>query len=152
MLKHHGTRVRLPPPPFPSLVGYRMMKQTPAKQGVAHAIPCWHLLQRFLQRFSVNRFCASCGSLKVGVGHINVMPHRHRLGVASPFRHNRQRKFSGQVSLTARPHRVPEARPRLKAGTTDNLCQRSPQVGVPPTAGALGASPILFRHDVLSPS
>ena len=45
------------------------------------ALRCVRVLRRFLRRFCLVRFRGRYGPLKVGVGHVNVMPHGHRLGV-----------------------------------------------------------------------
>lgn len=68
------------------------------------------ILRRLLFRFG---WCLFFGTvtgnrpLKVGVGHVNVMPHRNGLCVAQPLRHNRQRELSGQIGFATRPHRMP---------------------------------------------
>jgi hypothetical protein len=135
--------------------GFLMVSVRPLR---VHAFSCVRLLRRFLRRFFFRFgrrmfFGSVTGNrpLEVGVGHVNVVPHRNGLRVAQPLRHNRQRELSGQVRFATRPHRMPQAGPRFQAGTTNNLFQRGPQVGIRPAAGALCPLAVLFGGYILSP-
>jgi len=62
---------------------------------------CAFRLRRFLRRFLGAQFPAHRRPLIVGVGYVNVVPHRNRLGIAQPLRYNRQREVSDQVRFAS---------------------------------------------------
>ena len=59
------------------------------------ALHCVRVLRRFLRRLLRRLPVADSRPLKVGVGNVHVMAHGHRLGMAQPLRHYRQRELPG---------------------------------------------------------
>jgi len=90
-----------------------------------------------------------CGPFKIGVSHIDVVPHRHGHGVAEPLGHNRERILSGQVRFARCPHGMPEPRPLRHLGSLDDLFERRAEIAASPAVLPLGATTVLLRKDVL---
>jgi len=109
------------------------------------------LLRLFLRRFVLARFGKRCCPLKVGVGHVHIVPHRHGLGITQPLRDHSQRELPGQVSFATRPHQMPQPGPGFQAGAANDFFQRGSQICIRPAAGALGTPSVFFGNDVPGP-
>ncbi len=77
------------------------------------------VLQRILQRFC-----------EVVLGHLQVVLRRNRLGVPNPFADHLDRELISQFRLASAPQVLEQLRPRLQAGSPDDLHQQGSQIAV----------------------